>query len=160
MMMGKNRGLIIAGIGAALILAGTLTAYRTPAPLKLDAAPTEFSAARAQEILKELVERAAVGDFEELKKLVFAALAADLSSATVLRPSIEKVLSEDPALRAVWQAGSGQYERIAQEIGALMTHAEKFRCAECGFSVRSFYWQCPACHAWDSFETYAVIKLR
>jgi len=55
MMMGKNRGLIIAGIGAALILAGTLTAYRTPAPLKLDAAPTEFSAARAQEILKELV---------------------------------------------------------------------------------------------------------
>jgi hypothetical protein len=55
MMMGENRGLIIAGIGAALILAATLTAYRTPAPLKLDAAPTEFSAARAQEILNELV---------------------------------------------------------------------------------------------------------
>jgi hypothetical protein len=53
--MGKNRGLIIAGIGAALILAGTLAAYRTPAPLGLDAAPTEFSAIRAHEILKELV---------------------------------------------------------------------------------------------------------
>ena len=53
--MGKNRGLIIAGIGAALLLAVTLAAYRTPAPLNLDAAPTLFSAARAQQILKELV---------------------------------------------------------------------------------------------------------
>jgi lipopolysaccharide biosynthesis regulator YciM len=139
------------------------TAINQSAPLLQAELPNLLSlagSAEREQILKELVERAAVGDFEELKKLVFAALAADLSSATVLRPSIEKVLSEDPALRAVWQAGSGQYERIAQEIGALMTHAEKFRCAECGFSVRSFYWQCPACHAWDSFETYAVIKLR
>jgi hypothetical protein len=55
MAMGKNRGLIIAGIGAALILAGTLAAYRTPAPLGKDAAPSVFSAARASEILKELV---------------------------------------------------------------------------------------------------------
>ena len=55
MTMGKNRGLAIAGIGAALILAATLAAYRTPAPLGLDAAPTVFSAARAREILKELV---------------------------------------------------------------------------------------------------------
>jgi len=54
-VMGKNRGLIIAGIGTALILAVTLGAYRTPAPLGTDAAPTVFSAARAREILKELV---------------------------------------------------------------------------------------------------------
>src|SRR3984885_11995831 len=55
MAMEKNRGLIIAGIGAVLILAATLAAYRTPAPLGIDAAPTMFSAARAREILKELV---------------------------------------------------------------------------------------------------------
>jgi hypothetical protein len=55
MAIGKNRGLIIAGIGAALLLGATLAAYRTPAPLGLDAASTVFSAARAQEILKELV---------------------------------------------------------------------------------------------------------
>jgi lipopolysaccharide biosynthesis regulator YciM len=115
--------------------------------------------AERDEILEHLVEQATVRNFEELKKLVFAAFAADLGSAAVLRPSIEKVLSQDPALQAVWQTGAGQYERIAQEIGALMAHAEKYRCTECGFSVRSFYWQCPACQAWDSFETYAVIKL-
>jgi Peptidase family M28 len=55
MALGKNRGLILAGIGALLLLAATLAAYRTPAPLGLDAAPTEFSAARAREVLKELV---------------------------------------------------------------------------------------------------------
>ncbi|HEY6621010.1 MAG TPA: M28 family peptidase [Steroidobacteraceae bacterium] len=55
MRMGKSRGLIIAGIGSALILAATLAAYRTPAPLNTDAAPTVFSAARAREVLKELV---------------------------------------------------------------------------------------------------------
>jgi len=92
--------------------------------------------------------------------LVFAALAANLGSLGVLRPSIDEVLSQDPALQAVWQAGSVHSERIAQEIGALMAHAEKYRCIECGFSARSFYWQCPACQAWDSFETYAIIRLR
>jgi lipopolysaccharide biosynthesis regulator YciM len=116
-------------------------------------------AEQRDEILKDLVERAS-RDFEELKKLVFAALAADLSSAEVLRPAIEKVLSQDPTLQAVWRTTSGQYERIAQEIAALLARAEKYRCGECGFSVRSFYWQCPACHAWDSFETSAVIRLR
>ena len=55
MMSGRNRGLVIAAIGAALLLIATLAAYRTPAPLGLDAAPTVFSAARAREILKELV---------------------------------------------------------------------------------------------------------
>ncbi|MEO7208413.1 MAG: M28 family peptidase [Steroidobacteraceae bacterium] len=54
-MSGRSRGLLIAGIGAALLLVATLAAYRTPAPLGLDAAPTVFSAARARGILKELV---------------------------------------------------------------------------------------------------------
>jgi lipopolysaccharide biosynthesis regulator YciM len=63
-------------------------------------------------------------------------------------------------LRAVWQAGPVQYERTAHEIGALLVHAERYRCNECGFSGRSFYWQCPACHAWNSFETHAIVKLR
>jgi hypothetical protein len=50
-----NRGLIIAGVGVALLFAATLLAYRTPAPLGPDVSPTVFSASRAQAILKELV---------------------------------------------------------------------------------------------------------
>jgi lipopolysaccharide biosynthesis regulator YciM len=111
-------------------------------------------------VLADLVTLAESRDFAELKHLVFAAIAADLVTAQPLRASIEKVLSEDETLQAVWQAGPAQYERTAHEIGALLAHAEKYRCNECGFSGRSFYWHCPACHSWDSFEAYAIVKLR
>jgi lipopolysaccharide assembly protein B len=111
-------------------------------------------------VLTELVAQAESHDFGELKRLVFAAIAADLADAPPLRASIEKVFSQDPTLQAVWQAGPSQYQRTAREIGALLAHAEKYRCNECGFSGRSFYWHCPACHSWDTFEAYAIVKLR
>jgi len=110
-------------------------------------------------VLADLVEQAEARDFGELKRLVFAAIAADLVDAPPLRTSIEKVFSQDTTLQAM-SAGPAQYERAAHEIGALLAHAEKYRCIECGFSGRSFYWHCPACHSWDSFEAYAIVKLR
>ena len=45
-----------------------------------------------------------------------------------------------------------------REIGALLAHGRKYRCAECGFAARKFHWQCPACQSWDSFEAYATRK--
>jgi lipopolysaccharide biosynthesis regulator YciM len=111
-------------------------------------------------VLSELVAQAESRDFHELKRLVFAAIAADLVDAEPLRASIDKVFSQDATLQAVWQAGPVQYQRTAHEIGALLAHAEKYRCNECGFSGRSFYWHCPACHSWDTFEAYAIVKLR
>jgi lipopolysaccharide assembly protein B len=111
-------------------------------------------------ILAELVQQAGSRDLSELKRLVFAAIAAGLGSAPPLRASIEKVFSQDAALQAVWQDAPAPPERIAHEIGALLAQAEKYRCSECGFSGRSFYWHCPACHSWDSFEAFAIVKLR
>ena len=111
-------------------------------------------------VLAELVVQAESRGVNELKRLVFAAISADLAAAPPLRASIEKVFALDPTLLAMWRAGPEQYERTAQEIGALLAHAEKYRCIECGFSGRSFYWHCPACHSWDSFEAYAIVKLR
>jgi hypothetical protein len=58
-------------------------------------------------VLAELVALAESRDFEELKRLVFAAIAADLVTAPPLRASIEKVFSEDETLQAVWQGGPG-----------------------------------------------------
>jgi lipopolysaccharide biosynthesis regulator YciM len=110
-------------------------------------------------VLSELVAQAESHDLGEMKRLVFAAIAANVIDAEPLRAPIEKVFSQDATLQAMWRAGPGQYERTAHEIGALLAHAEKYRCNECGFSGRSFYWHCPACHAWDSFEAYAIVKL-
>jgi lipopolysaccharide biosynthesis regulator YciM len=113
-----------------------------------------------QGMLSDLAAEAAAGDFEDRKRLVFAAFAAGVASSPSLKDSVQEVFSKDPVLSAVWNAAPEQYPRVALEIGALLEHAEKYRCNECGFSTRSFYWQCPACHAWDSFDTYAIIKLR
>ena len=112
------------------------------------------------EVLAELVAQAEAHDFGELKRLVFAAIAAELVDAPPLKSSIDKVFSQDPTLQDVWRAGPAHMEHAAREIGALLAHAEKYRCNECGFSGRSFYWHCPACHSWATFEAYAIVKLR
>jgi lipopolysaccharide biosynthesis regulator YciM len=112
-------------------------------------------------LLEELVAQAEARNFDELKRLVFAAIAANLADAKPLRASMEKVFAEDATLHAVWRdAGAPHFERIAAELGALFAQAEKYRCNECGFAGRSFYWHCPACHAWDSLETCAIVRLR
>jgi lipopolysaccharide biosynthesis regulator YciM len=143
-------------------------------------------------VLAELVAAAQSRNADELKRLVFAALSAELADAAPLREPIERVFAQDPTLRAVWfsradaepdaardvaphgdvrhadvpsddarrdRARRNDTRRIAGEIGALLELAEKYRCNECGFAGRSFYWHCPACHAWDSFEAYAIVKL-
>src|SRR6202041_3336697 len=138
----------------ALSESPTLLQEELPRLLKL------VGTAERDSFLGELVAQTQQRDFDELKRLVFAAIAADLGGAAPLRASIEKVFSQDITLQAVWREGPTQSERIAQEIGALLAHAEKYRCNECGFSGRNFYWHCPACHSWDSFEAYAIVKLR
>ena len=55
MPLTANRGLILALIGMALLLALTLTAYRPPRPQGAEASPVVFSADRARAMLQELV---------------------------------------------------------------------------------------------------------
>ena len=131
---------------------------------------------RREALLQELVAQM-MPDPEELKRLVFAAIGAGLTDAPPLRAAIEQVFTGDATLRVVWQGrgrdhphGGGAHGtaagtvadtdigRLAHEIGALLANAEKYRCNECGFAGRHFYWHCPACHSWDSFEPYAVVK--
>jgi Peptidase family M28 len=50
-----NRGVLLAAIGAALLVVITVLAMRPPPPLARDAPPTLFSAARAFDNLKDLV---------------------------------------------------------------------------------------------------------
>jgi lipopolysaccharide biosynthesis regulator YciM len=109
-------------------------------------------------MLTDLVALAESSPPDGLKALVFAAILAGLAEAPPLRHSIEKVIAQDATLSAVWAPGADP-QRIAREIGALLAHAEQYRCTECGFAGRRFYWHCPACHAWEGFEMHAIVKL-
>ena len=149
-----DRGLAVRLLRQAMIDSPELLQEELPHLLKL------VEPRSRDDVLGELVAQAESRDFGELKRLVFAAIAAGLVDAEPLRASIEKVFSQDPTLQDVWQVDPAHYERAAHEIGALLAHAEKYRCSECGFSGRSFYWHCPACHSWATFEAYAIVKLR
>jgi lipopolysaccharide biosynthesis regulator YciM len=115
-------------------------------------------AAGRDSLLTDLVRRADAGARrdDELKRLVFAAIAVGLGDATPLSKPIERVFAQDATLRGVWQGDTG---KIATQVGALLERAEKYRCGECGFAGRNFYWRCPACHTWDGFEAHALVKL-
>jgi lipopolysaccharide biosynthesis regulator YciM len=110
--------------------------------------------------LEALAQTAKSRGIGELKNLVFAAVGANLASVAQLHSVIETVFAKDATLGAMWRAAGDDLERAAQELGALLAHAERYRCGECGFSGRSFYWHCPACQSWDTFESYAMVKLR
>ena len=116
-------------------------------------------------VLDELVTEAKSRGGRDLKRLVFAAIASGLADAPPLQACIAQVFEEDATLRAVWTTGAGREagrggHPVARAIGVLLAHADTYRCNECGFAGRTFYWHCPACHGWDSFETYAIVKLR
>jgi lipopolysaccharide biosynthesis regulator YciM len=44
---------------------------------------------------------------------------------------------------------------IVQALDRALEHAQtgisRYRCASCGFEARSYYWQCPACQAWETY---------
>lgn len=115
---------------------------------------------RQDTLLEELVRRAETRDLGDLKRLVFAAIVAQVATAPPLARAMQTVFLKDATLSAFWRAAAGDSARIAHEIGALLSHGENYRCSECGFAARSFYWHCPACQTWDSFEPYAIVKLR
>lgn len=110
-------------------------------------------------VLGELAHEAASNGPAALKTLVLAACSAQLAHATPLREPIEQVFTQDESLRLMHK-GMADHRQLAAELGALLEHAERYRCTECGFSGRRFYWQCPACLEWESFESHAVIKLQ
>ena len=97
----------------------------------------------------------------DLKRLVFAAIAADLAGAAPLRDALETVFDAGRDARCDVAGGRrrGSSASLTKSVHC-SNHAERYRCSECGFSGRSFYWHCPACQSWQTFESYALVKLR
>lgn len=105
-----------------------------------------------ERVLEELARQAQAQGLDASRRFVFTALSAGVADAPPLAPYIDRVFADDPMLRSLSRS-------MAPQIATLLVHAGKYRCAECGFAARNFYWQCPACHAWDSFEPHAIVKL-
>lgn len=112
-------------------------------------------------VLRSLLERAEQRERGDVKAIVYAVLSLSSAEAAPLREPVETAIARDPNLAAFRAAApQASFEQIAAQMRALLARSETYRCAECGFAARRFYWQCPGCQAWDGFETYVVLRLR
>jgi lipopolysaccharide biosynthesis regulator YciM len=154
--------------GLALeLLRGALRAAPKLLPDELPRVLGMVPAGGQDALLGELAAMVEAADVGGLRRLVLAAVAAGIGASAdgpsaALQLCIEKVLAADLTLGAVWgsdEARPQRTRRFAVEMRALLAAADKYRCTECGFSGRTFYWHCPACHAWESFEACAIVKL-
>ena len=100
---------------------------------------------RRDAMLAELVATAAQSrGVGELKSLVFAADRRRIwRRRRRCAPRSKPCSARTRRSPRCGSAAGGELERVAREIGALLAHAERYRCSECGFSARSFYWHCP-----------------
>jgi hypothetical protein len=90
------------------------------------------------EVLAELVQQAESRDIGELKRVVFAAIAAGLVDARRCARRSKRCFRRMRRCRRCGGRDRCSTLRVAHEIGALLAQAEKYRCNECGFSGRNF----------------------
>ena len=72
-------------------------------------------------------------------------------------------LRRNPSLRSLdrlleaqlIEAEAGERELLQVEKSLIASHSQRmmrYQCASCGFKARQFFWRCPACGRWDSFD--------
>lgn len=52
-------------------------------------------------------------------------------------------------------AGPDERESLQAEKSLIAAHSQRmmrYQCDSCGFKAKQFYWRCPACGRWDSFD--------
>lgn len=52
-------------------------------------------------------------------------------------------------------AEPGEHERLQIEKSLVAAHSQRmmrYQCGSCGFKAKQFFWRCPACGRWDSFD--------
>lgn len=72
-------------------------------------------------------------------------------------------LRRNPSLRTLdrlleaqlLDAAPGERELLQVEKGLVAAHSQRmmrYQCGSCGFKAKQFFWRCPACGRWDSFD--------
>ncbi|MDO9225425.1 MAG: lipopolysaccharide assembly protein LapB [Pseudomonadota bacterium] len=100
----------------------------------------------------------------DLLHLLFQTV-AERQGWTVARELAGAEMKRNPSLRALddyLQASnalqaSSEGERVESRLAQDLVHRQVsqiayYRCGECGFKARQFFWQCPACARWESIS--------
>lgn len=70
-----------------------------------------------------------------------------------------EAIAFQPSLLALIKALSIEKDHLDQDWALLYriiqkyaTTLDRYHCQHCGFNAKSFYWQCPGCHQWESYS--------
>ena len=91
-------------------------------------------------------------------EIAFAAILADALDFPSLEAAVRERLDRDETLAGIVRAlgrepqalDAGAVRGIAAALRRLAASTPRYRCADCGFSSASHFWQCPGCKSWDS----------
>ena len=75
----------------------------------------------------------------------------------------QKELRRHPSLSVLERLAEAELIRAPEERRELLQSAKsliqshnqklmRYHCTGCGFKARQFFWRCPACGRWDSFD--------
>jgi lipopolysaccharide biosynthesis regulator YciM len=69
----------------------------------------------------------------------------------------------DRLLQAQLAHASGEWRSDLELIQSLVHHhtqrLARYRCGQCGFKARQFYWQCPGCNGWGTYPARRMEEL-
>jgi lipopolysaccharide biosynthesis regulator YciM len=88
---------------------------------------------------------------------------SETEGATAASQLAREELRRNPSLRTLdrlleaqlIEAEPGERELLQVEKGLIAAHSQRmmrYQCASCGFKAKQFFWRCPACGRWDSFD--------
>jgi lipopolysaccharide biosynthesis regulator YciM len=88
---------------------------------------------------------------------------SESEGATAASQLAREELRRNPSLRTLDRlleaqlidAEAGERELLQVEKSLIASHSQRmmrYQCASCGFKARQFFWRCPACVRWDSFD--------
>jgi lipopolysaccharide biosynthesis regulator YciM len=117
---------------------------------------------RGQELGPMLAELASEGS-EVATQLAHAVVLGDELDTPQARDIARRYVLADPGIAelvtALLPPGGGLDDAGLKRLCAALRHqAERTprrRCADCGFTSSTFFWQCPGCKAWDSLRPLA-----
>jgi lipopolysaccharide assembly protein B len=112
-----------------------------------------------EETLPEVLAQLAGDGDEVADAIAHAAILAGASDAPALLDVLRGYYTRHPAIAELVQALSADrapddaaVRALAHALRRQAQKVARYRCADCGFSASTFFWQCPGCKSWDTLK--------
>jgi lipopolysaccharide biosynthesis regulator YciM len=94
------------------------------------------------------------------KELAHAAILGELTRSEALAQCVNDFIAENEILSRLIDVSSvDSLERVASGLRMLALSGARYRCGNCGYGSRQFFWHCPSCKLWESVRPVQQFRL-